>query len=267
LAGGPAGRLRRDRQAAGELTRWARAAGDAPAIRNGVTLLGQERLAAGDFDGAARHFEEALEIARCGDSVWLLATSCLNAAVAALHVGDLERARGLLVEAEALYREMGDDRFVARAWLQLGYLALLGGDTARAGELVASALSTTSELGDRWGVAEQLDGMAAVLAARGAWRGAAVTAGAARPSGGALARSRTRPTERRRVDGWRPCFRAPVPPALPPLRRAIPWRSRMPWPTRSQRQRQAEKVLWKRNGHLLLDPRTRCSRRLSFLGL
>jgi tetratricopeptide (TPR) repeat protein len=179
LAGGPAGRLRRDRQAAGELTRWARAAGDAPAIRNGVTLLGQERLAAGDFDGAARHFEEALEIARCGDSVWLLATSCLNAAVAALHVGDLERARGLLVEAEALYREMGDDRFVARAWLQLGYLALLGGDTARAGELVAGGLSTTSELGDRWGVAEQLDGMAAVLAARGAWRGAAVTAGAA----------------------------------------------------------------------------------------
>jgi hypothetical protein len=54
------------------------------------------------------------------------------------------------LQAEGLYRKMGDDRFVARVWLQQGYLALLGNETSRARELIAGALSTASELGDRW---------------------------------------------------------------------------------------------------------------------
>src|SRR5579859_3246500 len=96
------------------LTAWGRSAADTTGIRNGVTLLGQERLAAGDFEGATRHFEEALEIARMGDSKWLLATSCLNRSNAAQHQGDLVTAHRLLSEAENLYRDLGDERCVAK---------------------------------------------------------------------------------------------------------------------------------------------------------
>ena len=184
-----------------ELTRWARAAKDATAIRNGVTLLAQERLAMGDFGAAAELFDEALQIARDGDSPWLLATSALNRSVAALHAGDLETARTLLTEAESLYRQMGDDRFVARVWLQLAYLSLLGENVARARVLVSRGLSQASALGDSWGAAEQLDGMAAVLAAEGDWRAAATIAGAAEATWRSMGAS-PHPTDRRSTDRW-----------------------------------------------------------------
>jgi len=184
-----------------ELIRWARAAGDAIAVRNGVTLLGQERLAVGDFSGAAIHFDEALEIARDGDSPWLLATSCLNRSVAAQHAGDLETAHRLLGEAEGLYRELGDDRFVARVWLQLAYLALLAKDTSRARVLLVGGLSIAWELGDRWGIAEQLDGIAAVLAASGNWRGAAITAGTAEATWESIGAG-PHPADRASTDWW-----------------------------------------------------------------
>jgi hypothetical protein len=184
-----------------ELTSWGRAAGDAAAVRNGVTLLGQERLAAHDFEGAARHFDVALHIARGSDSPWLLATSCLNRSLAAEHAGDLETAHTLLAEAETLYREMGDDRFLARVWLQIGYLALLENGSSRARELMTAGLSMASELADPWGMAEQLDGMAAVLAAAGAWRQAAVVAGAGEATWESIGAG-PHPADRRSRDRW-----------------------------------------------------------------
>jgi len=162
-----------------ELTRWSRAAKDSTALRNGVTLLGQERLAAGDFEGATTYLDEALQIARTGESKWLLATSCLNRSNAAQHQGDLMTAHRLLNEAESLFQELGDDRFVAKVWLQRGYVALLEKDVAGARAVIADGLSVASQMNDRWGVAEQLDGMAAVFAAGGDWHAAATVAGAA----------------------------------------------------------------------------------------
>jgi predicted ATPase/DNA-binding XRE family transcriptional regulator len=184
-----------------ELTTWGRSAGDATAIRNGVTLLGQERLAARDYHGAARRFDVALQIARASDSPWLLATSCLNRSMAAQHAGELETARALLAEAESIYREMGDDRFLARVWLQLGYLALLGNDSNRARELMSGGLLIASRLQDRWGIAEQLDGMAAVLAATGAWRKAALIAGAGEATWESMGAA-AHPADHRSRDRW-----------------------------------------------------------------
>ena len=184
-----------------ELTAWARTAADTTAIRNGVTLLGQERLAAGDFEGATRHLEEALEIARTGDSKWLLATSCLNRSNAAQHQGDLVTAHRLLSEAESLYRDLGDDRFVAKVWLQRGYLALLEEDVAGARMVIAEGLSVASQMDDRWGVAEQLDGMAAVFAAGGDWHAAATMAGAAEATWESIGVAPL-PADRASTDRW-----------------------------------------------------------------
>jgi tetratricopeptide (TPR) repeat protein len=184
-----------------ELTGWARTAKDPTAIRNGVTLLGQARLAAGDFEGATRHFEEALEIARMGDSKWLLATSCLNRSNAAQHQGDLVTAHRLLSEAESLYQDLGDDRFVAKVWLQRGYLALLEKDVAGARIVIADGLSVASQMDDRWGVAEQLDGIAAVFAAGGNWHAAATVAGAAEATWESIGVAPL-PADRASTDRW-----------------------------------------------------------------
>lgn len=184
-----------------ELARWARSVEDAAGVRNAVTLLGEERLALEDYPGAADHFEEALTIARGSGSPWLLATSCLNRSVAAQHLGDLNRAEDLLAEAQALYRQLGDDRFTARVWLQLAYLALLRQNPKRAQELVIAGLSKVRALGDRWAIAEQLDGMAAVLAAEGDSRGAAFIAGAAESAWESIGAT-PQPTDRRSTDRW-----------------------------------------------------------------
>jgi predicted ATPase/transcriptional regulator with XRE-family HTH domain len=184
-----------------ELTVWARTAGDTTAIRNGVTLLGMERLAAGDFEGATRHFEAALEIARKGDSKWLLATSYLNRSNAAQHQGDLVTAHRLLNEAESLYRDLGDERFVAKVWLQRGYLALLESDVAGARLVIADGLAAASQMDDRWGVAEQLDGLAAVLAAGDDWRAAATVAGAAEATWKSIGAAPL-PADRASTDRW-----------------------------------------------------------------
>ncbi len=195
------GDLEATRRRGEELTRWARAARLPAAIRNGVTLLGQERLAAADWSGAARHFDEALELARATESGWLLATSCLNRSVAAQHAGDVTAARDLLSEAESLYGEIGDARFIRRARLQLGYLALLEGDIPRGRDLMANGLSTAWELGDLWGIAEQLDGISAAHAAAGDWRGAALTAGAAEVAWKSIGAG-PQPADRRSTDRW-----------------------------------------------------------------
>jgi hypothetical protein len=173
-----------------------------------VTLLGQERLAARDYNGAARHFDVALQIARASDSPWVLATSCLNRSLAAQHAGELETTRALLAEAETIYREMGDDRFLARVWLQLGYLALLENNIEQARGLMSEGLLTASALQDAWGMAEQLDGMAAVLAATGFWSKALVVAAAGEATWDSIGAA-AHPADRRSRDRWlRPAIRS-----------------------------------------------------------
>jgi hypothetical protein len=98
---------------------------------------------------------------------WHLATSLLNLAQPTMHLGDLAEAEALLTEARRLYRDLGDRLFEARAVEYLGFVALLGGDTGRAGRLLAASLKGFRHIGDPGGVAEALAGLAAVEAAVG----------------------------------------------------------------------------------------------------
>lgn len=184
-----------------ELCRWAQESGDTASLRNGLTLLGQERLASGEYSEAGRHFDRALLLARKTGSTWLLATSSLNRSVAALHLGDLDLAESLQSEAESLYRDLGDDRFVAKTRLQQAYLALMKGDSARARRLVLAALASTFRLDDSWGVAEQLDGLVAVLASEGDSAAAVRLAGLAAVTWESIGASAS-PADRRSTDRW-----------------------------------------------------------------
>jgi predicted ATPase/transcriptional regulator with XRE-family HTH domain len=185
-----------------ELLEWSRSASDLIGMRNGVTLLGQERLAESDYSSATGYFDEALQIARKLDSSgWMTATSLLNRSVAAIHSGEPAQARAMLDEAREIYERLGDDRFVARVMLQLSYLALLEGELSDARDLTVAALEAVAALGDRWSVAEQLDGLTAILAAAGDWEHAAHLAGAAESLWGSIG-ARPHPADRASTERW-----------------------------------------------------------------
>jgi predicted ATPase/DNA-binding XRE family transcriptional regulator len=184
-----------------ELLEWARSAGDRTGVRNGVTLLGQARLAESDYRAAAGYFDEALDIAsELGDS-WLLATSLLNRSMAALHTGEAARARAMLNEAREIYEGLGDHRFIARTTLQLSYLALFEGALREGRGLTMSALEVVAELGDRWSVAEQLQGLTAIYAAAGEYQQAARLAGAAESTWESIG-AQPHPADRASTDRW-----------------------------------------------------------------
>jgi predicted ATPase len=184
-----------------ELLEWARSANDRMGMRNGLTLLGQARLADSDYRAAAGHFDEALSIARELGAGWPVATSLLNRSVAAIHTGEVAQARVMLNEAREVYEVLGDDRFIARATLQLSYLALLEGDFREARELTMGALEVVAQLGDRWAVAEQLQGLTAIYAAAGESEQAARLAGAAESIWENIG-ARAHPADRTSTDHW-----------------------------------------------------------------
>jgi predicted ATPase/DNA-binding XRE family transcriptional regulator len=184
-----------------ELLIWSTSAGDRMGVRNGVTLLGQARLAEGDYSAAAGQFDKALDIARELRSKWLVATSLLNLSVATIHSGKLAQALAMLNEARAIYEGLGDDRFVARVALQVSYIALLQGNYREARDLTMAALKAVGSLGDRMSVAEQLDGLTAVYAARGDWEHAARLEGAAESTWESIG-ARPHPADRASIDRW-----------------------------------------------------------------
>jgi predicted ATPase/transcriptional regulator with XRE-family HTH domain len=133
--------------------------------RNALTVLGMILLARGRSEEALEPFERGLEICLDLGPSWHLATSHLNLGMAQMHAGHLREAEGLITRAREIYSDIGDQHFEARCVAYLGYVALLAGETARAGSLFAASLERFGELEDLQGIAEGLEGLAAVNAA------------------------------------------------------------------------------------------------------
>jgi predicted ATPase/transcriptional regulator with XRE-family HTH domain len=184
-----------------ELLEWAQSVDDRVGARNGVTLLGQARLAESDYRAAADYFDQALEIARELGTGWLVATSLLNRSMPAIHMGETAQARAMLNEAREVYERLGDDRFTARATLQLSYLALLEGHVQEARDLTMGALEVVAGLGDRWAVAEQVQGLTAIHAAAGECEEAVRLAGAAESIWESIG-AQPHPADRASTDRW-----------------------------------------------------------------
>lgn len=130
-----------------------------------------------------------------------MATSKLNLALGLLHVGRLDAASSLLDEALDLYVQLGDRRFTARAHAYQGHLALLRGHTEQAHELFRHSLRRFDEVGDQGGVAEALEGRAAVSAATGRMDQATLVLGTARHAR-ERSMSKILPFERVLVERW-----------------------------------------------------------------
>ncbi|HEX9017271.1 MAG TPA: tetratricopeptide repeat protein, partial [Chloroflexota bacterium] len=161
------------------LLQLARETGDALGVRNALTGLGMAALAEERYEDALPLLEEAFDSVSPLGNVWQAATSILNLATAWMLAGDLKRAEALFEEALALYRERGDEVFTARCMQHLGHVALLAGDYGRARTLFEKSLRAFYSTGEKMGIADGLEGVAAVDAATGHERRAARIAGSA----------------------------------------------------------------------------------------
>lgn len=152
--------------------------GDPMEERNGLTLRGMAQMAAGNFRDAIEPFDRGLAICRQHAQGWLLATSALNLGTASMYAGDIEQAETLFVEARAVYQDVGDEAYDARAVRHLATCRLLRDDRRGAAELLRACLRSP-EAGGEWGIAESLEALSLVSAAAGDARLAATLAGAA----------------------------------------------------------------------------------------
>jgi predicted ATPase/DNA-binding XRE family transcriptional regulator len=169
--------------------------------RNALTVQAMVHLADGDFVAALAPLERSAAISDAIGVDWYMATSRLNLALGLLHLRQLDGASSLLDEALELYEELGDQRFAARAHVYRGHLELLRGDAHRASNLFCRSVRRFNELGDQGGIAEALEGLAAVSAATGGMDQAALVLGTARHAREGST-SKTLPFERALIEGW-----------------------------------------------------------------
>ena len=97
---------------------------------------------------------------------WQLATSHLNLGTALLHVGRSDEADATLKEGLRLYRELGDEVSAARITNVRAQASLVRQDIEQANALARDALLVVAEQGERQGIAEGLETLAAVAAVR-----------------------------------------------------------------------------------------------------
>lgn len=148
--------------------------------RNALTVQAMVHMAEGDFLAALAPLERSVAISDACGLNWYVATSKLNLALGLLHLGRLDGASSLLDEAHELYVSLGDHRFAARAHTCQAHLELLRGDTERARDLFCRSIRRLNEVGDQSGIAEALEGLAAVSAATGGMDQTALVLGVAR---------------------------------------------------------------------------------------
>lgn len=142
----------------------ARELDDPLSVRNALTGLGVTAVAQGRYEEGVAYLREGLEICRSVGENWHLGTSLLNLGRTLMHVGDPQEALLLLEEALAVYRDLGNKAFVARTEGYLGYAALLRSDHELAENYFRQSLHEFSDLHETMGIAEGLEGLAAVFA-------------------------------------------------------------------------------------------------------
>jgi predicted ATPase/transcriptional regulator with XRE-family HTH domain len=142
----------------------ARELNDPLSVRNALTGLGVTDVALGRYDEGVAYLRESLAICRGIGKNWHLGTSLLNLGRTIMHLGDPQEAVLLLEEALAVYRELRNKAFVARTEGYLGYAALLRSDYELAQNYFRQSLREFSNLHETMGIAEGLEGLAAVFA-------------------------------------------------------------------------------------------------------
>ncbi len=154
----------RANQLSAEYLPLAREMGDSLHLRNALTGLGVTAVAQARYDEGVAYLRESLDICRRIGKNWHLGTSLLNLGRTIMYLGHNQEAVLLLEEALEVYREQGNRAFMARTTGYLAYTALLRNDYENAESLFRQSLREFSYLNEKMGIAEGLEGLAAVYA-------------------------------------------------------------------------------------------------------
>jgi tetratricopeptide (TPR) repeat protein len=145
-----------------------------------LTLLTGAEMLAGREE-AIRHAEESLALWRTLDDRSAVAYALVNYGRALQLAGRHDEAIRVLEEGRAECEELGDPGGVSLALYGLGVIALVQGDCEAAFDRLAESLRLAHSAQEAWHIAERVEGLAGVWAARGD------AARAARGLGGAAA--------------------------------------------------------------------------------
>jgi predicted ATPase/DNA-binding XRE family transcriptional regulator len=157
----------RANQESAEYLPLARELDDPLSVRNALTGLGVTSVALGRYDEGLTYLRESLAICRKVGKNWHLGTSLLNLGQTLMHLGDPHEAQLLLEEALTVYQDLENKAFIARTRGYLGYAALLGADPQLAENYFRQSLREFYDLHETMGIAESLEGLAAVCAITG----------------------------------------------------------------------------------------------------
>jgi tetratricopeptide (TPR) repeat protein len=156
------------------------AMGDDEAGARASSNLGTLALYAGDFDEAARRYEGSVGYWREVGNDRGLSLNLQNLALANEGLGRRGHAIELLEDAVGLARHAGDPAHLASTLRSLARLLLKADrDPARAVALLRESLLLSQDLGDRPGIVECLESLAAVAGRNGDALTGALLAGAA----------------------------------------------------------------------------------------
>ncbi|MDQ3156841.1 MAG: helix-turn-helix domain-containing protein [Actinomycetota bacterium] len=133
--------------------------------RNALTVKAMLHIAQGQFEAALSPLRSSVLICEELGPSWHLATSRLNLALALMRAGQVKDAERLLQGAFDLYQSLGDERFATRSLVYRAHLDLLEGETMEARKLFTEGVRAFVDLEDQVGIAESLEGLAAVNAA------------------------------------------------------------------------------------------------------
>jgi predicted ATPase/DNA-binding XRE family transcriptional regulator len=148
-------------------------------LRNALTVKGMVAMLQARYADALDPFQESVAICRQLGLSWQLGTSYLNLGTALLHAGSADEAVATLRDGLLAYRELGDDVFAGHINNTMAHAALARNDIAGADGLARDALAAAANQGERQGIAEGLQTLAAIAAARSDPDRAAMLAGAA----------------------------------------------------------------------------------------
>jgi predicted ATPase/DNA-binding CsgD family transcriptional regulator len=145
-----------------------RALGDEWGLAVTLTYLGNIAFFGRDFAAARPLLEEASALFHQLREAWGLAVSSYSLGLALLSQRRGDPAAGAhLREAELILRRLGDLRGLIRIASGLGRLALDTHDLALARSHFHEGLSLSQEVGDKWGIANCLDGFAGLYVLQG----------------------------------------------------------------------------------------------------
>ncbi len=143
----------------------ARAYGQSLPIASALTLLGHNALEQCLYDQAEALYVEAVAHARISGDHYALALASGSLGIVTIMHGSPARAEAIFEEVLPLYRQLGDTADIARAYRWLGMIAIEQGDIDRARAALTTGLTAQQTLHGHVGVAECLEGFAALAVA------------------------------------------------------------------------------------------------------